>query len=122
MYDAARLPYNVGALTQLVAERVVADHAGLAERVSCVTRERERVAHALSALSHIESYPSVANFLLFRHRAMPASRLHAALLDRGVLVRDVSSWPDAGESLRVTIGTPAENDRFIAALASAGGD
>jgi histidinol-phosphate aminotransferase len=120
LYDAARLPYNVSALTQLVAERVVADHAGLAERVSCVTRERERVAIALAALPQVEAYPSVANFLLFRHRALSASRLHAALLERGVLVRDVSSWPDAGESLRVTIGTRTENDRFIAALGSIG--
>jgi histidinol-phosphate aminotransferase len=120
-YEAARLPYNIGALTQLVAERVVADRAGLAERVACITRERERVALALTALPQVETYPSVANFLLLRHRAMPAQALHAALLQRGVLVRDVSSWPDAGESLRVTIGTPAENDRFIAALKAAGG-
>ncbi len=120
-YDAARLPYNVGALTQLVAERIAADRAGVAERVSCVTRERERVARAIAAMPHLVAYPSVANFLLFRHRTMTASALHAALLERGVLVRDVSSWPDAGESLRVTIGTPHENDRFIAALNAAGG-
>jgi histidinol-phosphate aminotransferase len=121
IYDAARLPYNVGALTQLVAERVASDRAGLAERVACVMHERERVARAIRALPRVEVYPSAANFLLFRHRAMAARELHAALLERGVLVRDVSSWPDAGESLRVTIGTPRENDRFIAALRAAGG-
>ena len=115
-YDAARLPYNVGGLTQLVAERVAADHAGLAERVACVREERTRVADALRALPHIEAFPSRANFVLFRHRAMPAAAVHASLLARGVLVRDVSSWTDAGESLRVTIGTPAENDRFLGAL------
>lgn len=118
-YDAARLPYNVGALTQLVAERVAADQAGLAERVACVTGERVRVAEALTALADIEAFPSRANFLMFRHRSMPAATLHAALLARGVLVRDVSSWTDAGESLRVTIGTPAENDRFLDALRAA---
>jgi len=47
---------------------------------------------------------------------MPAAMIHAALLARGVLVRDVSSWTDAGEALRVTIGTPRENDRFLDAL------
>jgi len=120
-YDAARLPYNVGALTQLVAERVAADHAGLAERVACVTGERTRVADALRALPGIEAFPSRANFVLFRHRAMPAAAVHAALLARGVLVRDVSSWTDAGESLRATIGTPAENDRFLDALRAAVG-
>ena len=50
---------------------------------------------------------------------MPAAALHAALLEHGVLVRDVSSWPDAGESLRATIGSPAENDRLLEALRAA---
>ena len=116
MYDAARLPYNVGALTQLVAERVLADESGLADRLSLVTRERERVARELGRIPEIEAFPSAANFVLLRHRRMRANALHAALLARGVLVRDVSSWPDAGESLRVTIGTPAENDRLLDAL------
>jgi histidinol-phosphate aminotransferase len=115
-YDAARLPYNVGALTQLVAERVATDTAGLAKRVACVTGERTRVFEALKTLPDIDVFPSRANFLLFRHRTVRAAAIHAALLGRGVLVRDVSSWTDAGEALRVTIGTPAENDRFLDAL------
>ena len=116
IYDGARLPYNVGALTQLVAERVASDRAGLAERVVCVTRERDRVFEALESLSGIDVFASRANFLLFRHRSKRATAVHADLLARGVLVRDVSSWSDAGETLRVTIGTPAENDRFLDAL------
>jgi histidinol-phosphate aminotransferase len=38
------------------------------------------------------------------------------LLDKGVLVRDASSWPGLDDCLRVTVGTPAEDDRFLAAL------
>ncbi len=116
MYDAARLPYNVGTLTQLVARRVAADDTGLAERVRCITGERARVEHALRGLPELEAFPSAANFVLFRHRTLPATALHAALLERGVLVRDVSSWPDAGESLRATIGGRADNDRLLDAL------
>ena len=116
MYEAARLPYNVGTLTQLVAGRIVADDAGLAERVGCVISERTRVARELERMSQLEAFPSAANFILFRHRTMRATALHTALLARGVLVRDVSSWPDAGESLRATIGSPAENDRLLGAL------
>jgi histidinol-phosphate/aromatic aminotransferase/cobyric acid decarboxylase-like protein len=48
--------------------------------------------------------------------------LHAALLERGVLVRNVSSWPDAGESLRATIGNRDENDRLIDAMRAVLGD
>jgi len=116
MYEAARLPYNVGALTQLVAGRIAGDDAALGERVSCITRERGRVAHELHRLPDLEVFPSAANFILFRHRTVAATALHAALLARGVLVRDVSSWPDAGQSLRATIGSPAENDRLLDAL------
>jgi histidinol-phosphate aminotransferase len=116
MYEAARLPYNVGTLTQLVAARILADDAGLAERVRCVTGERARVEGELRRLPDVEAFPSAANFVLFRHRTMKATALHAALLEHGVLVRDVSSWRDAGESLRATIGSPEENDRLLEAL------
>jgi histidinol-phosphate aminotransferase len=116
MYEAARLPYNVSTLTQLVASRIVADETGLAERVSNITRERAHVERELRGLPQLEVFPSAANFVLFRHRTIAAAALHAALLERGVLVRDVSSWPDAGESLRATIGARAENDRLLDAL------
>lgn len=119
MYEAARLPYNVSTLTQLVARRILADDAGLAERVGRITDERARLERELRGLPEIEAFASAANFVLFRHRTMAATALHAALLERGVLVRDVSSWPDAGESLRATIGSGAENDRFLDALRGA---
>jgi histidinol-phosphate aminotransferase len=122
MYEAARLPYNVGVVTQLVARRIVADDAGLAERVRCVTAERTRVERELRRLSELEAFPSTANFVLFRHRTLRAAALHAGLLEQGVLVRDVSSWPDAGESLRATIGSPADNDRLLDALRAVVGE
>lgn len=119
IYDAARLPYNLSAVTQRVALRVLADGAAVADRIAHAARERERIVAALAAQPPIEVYPSAANFVLFRHRTRAAASLHAALLAEGVLVRDVSGWPDAGESLRVSIGTTEENGRFIAALAKA---
>ena len=115
-YEAARLPYNLSALTQLVALRVAQEGAELAARVRLVQSERERVRAALCATPNVIAFPSVANFLLLRHRTRRAADLHVALLARGVLVRDVSAWPGAGESLRATIGTSAENDRLIEAV------
>ena len=116
MYEAARLPYNVSTLTQLVASRIVADDTRLAQRVGQITGERARVERELLTLPELESFPSAANFVLFRHRTMAATALHSSLLERGVLVRDVSSWRDAGESLRATIGSRTENDRLLEAL------
>jgi histidinol-phosphate aminotransferase len=42
--------------------------------------------------------------------------VHARFLEKGVLIRDISMWPGCAGCLRVSIGTPAENDRFISAI------
>ena len=48
-----------------------------------------------------------------------AGKVWQALVDRGVLVRDCTSWPRLANCLRVTVGTPEENDCFLAALGEA---
>jgi histidinol-phosphate aminotransferase len=63
----------------------------------------------------LEVVPSGANFVLVRI-AGDAHDLWQRLLARGVLVRDFSSWPRVEGCLRVTVGTPAENEAFLAAL------
>jgi histidinol-phosphate aminotransferase len=77
--------------------------------------ERERVASQLAAIGRVTVFPSGANFVLLR----PDDDGHAVwerLVDRGVLVRDFSRWPRLDGCLRVTIGTPEENDSFLDAL------
>ena len=76
---------------------------------------RGRLFAALGATDGIHVCPSGANFLLFRV-AGDAHELWKRLLARGVLVRDFSSWPRIEGCLRVTVGTPGENDAFLAAL------
>ena len=63
-------------------------------------------------------FPSGANFVLLRVRG-DGHALWQRLVDRGVLVRDFSRWPRLDECLRVTVGTPEENDAFLAALREA---
>jgi histidinol-phosphate aminotransferase len=64
----------------------------------------------------IDVTPSGANFVLFRPTGVPGRDVWQALVDRSVLVRDCSSWPRLAGCLRVTVGTPEENDLFLAAL------
>jgi histidinol-phosphate aminotransferase len=64
----------------------------------------------------IEVTPSGANFILFRPQRLAGRALWQALLDRSVLVRDCSGWPRLTDCLRVTVGTPDENDAFLTAL------
>src|SRR5207249_4281984 len=79
-------------------------------------RERARVFAALRRVPVIEVFPSVTNFILFRLRNEKPPEVHARFLEQSVLIRDISIWPGCDGCLRASIGTPAENDRFIAAL------
>jgi histidinol-phosphate aminotransferase len=69
------------------------------------------------AAMEIDVVPSGANFVLFRPRHRTGRDVWQGLLDRSVLVRDCSGWPRLTDCLRVTVGTPGENDAFLAALA-----
>ena len=106
-----RLPYHLSALTQAVARVALAHAPELLATVEAVKAQRDRIVAELARLG-LEAVPSDANFVLFG-RFGSARAAWQALLDRGVLVRDpgLSGW------LRVTAGTPAEVDAFLAALA-----
>jgi histidinol-phosphate/aromatic aminotransferase/cobyric acid decarboxylase-like protein len=110
-----RLPYHLSTLTQVVGLRALQHKGALMSHVVATERERERVAAALDRLPGIRVLPSDANFLCFETPRDPR-RLWRGLLDRGVLVRDVSRFPTLDRHLRVTIGTPAEDDAFLTAL------
>ena len=110
-----RLPYHLSALTQAVGLRALHHKGVLMSHVAATERERERVAAALDRLPGVRVLPSDANFLCFETPLDPR-RLWQGLLDRGVLIRDVSRYPTLERHLRVTIGTPDEDDAFLTAL------
>jgi histidinol-phosphate aminotransferase len=84
-------------------------------RVAMLKEERGRIAAALAELP-VQTWPSDANFILFRPADRGAREVWTRLLDASVLVRDCSEWPGLAGCLRVTVGLPEENDRFLAAL------
>jgi histidinol-phosphate aminotransferase len=109
------LPYHLAVATQIAGRLALDLGDEMDDRVGRLVGERERVASELAATDGVTVYPSGANFLLFR----PAGDGHECwqrMVDRGVLVRDFSRWPRLDGCLRVTIGTPDENDAFLAAL------
>ena len=113
--DKLRLPYNVNVLTQLVAEHVLAHGDVLEAQAAAIRGERARLHRALGALPGVRVFPSDSNFILFR--AANADGVFAALKARGVLIKNVSgSHPMLVDCLRVTVGTPQENDRFLEAV------
>lgn len=90
--------------------------AATAQRIAATRAERERLRALLAALPGVRAVlASQANFLVVRFADARAT--HAALLARGIVVRDVSLQPGLSDALRISIGTPDENDALLAALA-----
>ena len=116
--EAVALPYHLDALKQragLLALKYVAD---MEARVRDIVASRDRIVAALATLP-VTTWPSGANFILFRPDNVAGRDVWQRLLDRGVLVRDCSSWAGLNDCLRVTVGTDDENEAFIAALKEA---
>ncbi len=113
LFEQVKYPYNIGTDTLALALRLLA--TDITPQVQTLIAERERVAAALTELPYIEKvYPSDANFLLVK-TARPRE-LYDYLIARELIVRDRSRTPGCEGTLRITIGTPEENDRLIQEL------
>ena len=106
-----RLPYHLSALTQAAAQVAIDHRSELLAGVSTLIAARETVVADLEAMG-LTTIPSSANFVLFTGFKQEAPQLWAALLEKGVLIRDVG----LSGYLRVTIGNEAENQLFVSAL------
>jgi histidinol-phosphate aminotransferase len=113
--EAVVLPYHLSVQTQLAGRLALRHVPEMEARVARITEERGRVAACLADLP-VDSWPSDANFILFRPRQRDGEAVWRSLLDRSVLIRDCSNWDGLHGCLRVTIGTEEENDRFLHAL------
>lgn len=108
--------FDVNAVAQAAAVASVA-HADseLPARISEAVSERSRVDAGLRALG-LDPLPSEANFVFVEVGPGRAGPIDAALTRRGVIVRPTGAFGAPG-GLRITIGTPAQNDRLLAAMA-----
>jgi histidinol-phosphate aminotransferase len=109
-----RLPYHLSALTQAAARTALAHADELLGTVESVKAQRDRMVSELRAAG-LQVVPTEANFLLFGPFPEPA-RTWQALLDQGVLVRDVSTGPGLAGWLRVNAGTESETSAFLDAV------
>lgn len=113
IFARVKYPYNVnGPTQQAVIERL---RRGVTGQVAELKHERERLAAMLPTLPVIEKvYPTDANFFLVR--TADADALYDRLIGAGIIVRNRNRMPGCAGCLRITIGTPAENNRLIAVL------
>ena len=116
--EKVALPYHLDVAKQIAGRLALRFVDEMDDRVRSIVAERERLSAAMTSMA-IDVTPSGANFILFRPTNRSGSDVWQALLDRSVLVRDCSGWPRLADCLRVTVGTPAENDAFLIALKAA---
>ena len=112
------LPYHLDAAKQLAGRLALGHVAEMDARVKQIVAERERLAEALRLPRWTRSRAAPTSSCSDRPTVPRCGRRSSTA---GVLVRDCSGWPRLANCLRVTVGTPEENDRFLAALERGGG-
>lgn len=109
------LPYCVSAVTEAIAETVL-EHPELNEkRLTEMKIGRARLYQGLSSMEGAKVYPSQTNFLIFQ--VSDARRVFEGLVQEKILIRDVSHPTSLPNTLRVSVGKPEENEKFLQALA-----
>jgi histidinol-phosphate aminotransferase len=117
--DKVVLPYHLDVAKQIAGRLALRFVDDMEARINLIVAERERLIQQLSELP-LHVYPSGANFVLFRPNpaacALSGREIWQRLVERSILIRDCSSWPRLEHCLRITIGTPEENDALITGL------
>lgn len=113
--DKVVLPYHLDAFKQAAGLAALQFSEEMDRRVAMIIEERGRMLAVLDDLP-VTTWKSGANYFLFRADALSGDDLWQALIDRSVLVRNCASWPRLDGCLRVTVGSPLENDAFLDAL------
>lgn len=110
-----KYPYNVNFLTQQHALKVLQDPFQMKKWVSILLEEREKLRNELSKLAIVEEiFPSDANFLLVKVK--DANMIYQYLIKKGIVVRNRHNMPLCTNCLRITVGTPDENNVLINTL------
>jgi histidinol-phosphate aminotransferase len=110
-------PYNINELTQQFAYNRLLDSQTVISDISKLLSEKKKMILKLSSIQFIDHiFSSDANFILVR--VDDASKRYRQLLDRGIVVRDQSNQPMCDNCLRITVGTPIENEKLIKSLNS----
>jgi histidinol-phosphate aminotransferase len=118
--DKVRLPYNINVLTQASAAFALRHREVFEQQTRTLREERGQLLQALVSLDGVTPYPSAANFILFRVAPGRANAVFESLRAQGVLIKNMkASEGPLADCLRVTVGTPEENDAFMSALVQA---
>jgi len=111
----AKAPYNINIMTSVEALKALEHTAHVQKSVTATIAERMRLVSELGRIGCVKRvFPSDSNFLLVR--VTDARGIHQQLAQRGIIVRDRSSEPKLGNCIRISVGTPEQNDSLLTAL------
>lgn len=113
-YLKVRQPYSVDAVSQAIARVVYSNRASFEPAIDRIISERGRLAENLGKIAGVRVFPSDSNWVLFKME--DAGDAWDYLYDHGVLIRDFSASADLPDCLRVSVGTPEQNDAMVATL------
>lgn len=117
LMNKVKYPYNISTLTQKTALEVLNNEEKMLQNLHTIQSERARLVEALRTLPLVyDIYPSAGNFILIK--VVNSKSVYSRLLKRGIVVRDRSNATRCMSCLRITIGTPEENDALLAVLRS----
>ncbi len=109
-----KIPFDINVFSHTAALHILKHDRLIRERVGLIRDERQRVFAALRKIDGVRPYPSHANFTLFE--VSNPGQVFDGLIERGILIRNVTSYPLLENALRVSIGTTEDNTRFLSAL------
>lgn len=112
-----KLPYNINVLTQASALFALEHNDIFCKQSASICANREQMSNSLSTFTDLKSYPSQANFILFKTLKHNADNVFQSLKEQKVLIKNLSPQGHAlTNCLRVTIGKTKENKIFLHAL------
>ena len=115
LMNKVKYPYNINTATQLLVLEALDNIEWVNDHIGTTVAERENLKNELLNLPFTEEvYPSDANFLLTRMKN--ARNIYEQLCQKGIIVRDRSKVVLCEDSLRITVGTPDENEQLIEEL------
>ena len=115
--EKIRLPYNINSLSQLTGDFILRHYNLLEDQARQICLERDFMYEELSAIQGIRTWPSQANFIMFRPTSRNADELFNELFRQGILIKNLHmTHPLLENCLRVTIGTEKENQIFLDAI------
>lgn len=116
--DKLRMPYNVNTLSMHTAAFALRRHEVFDAQADLILREKSRLQQALASYAKLEVFASDANFILVRASGQ-AQQLFDHLLQSGIRIKNLSGSANSlTDCLRITVGTPDQNDSLLAALTS----